>query len=185
MWLTTFGWRVSGEMPESPHAVLIANPHTTNWDGVFMIATAWVFRIKLHWIGKRSLTSGPFGAILRNFGAVGIDRTKPGGQVGQVALRIREADGMFLAIAPAATRSKREFWKSGFYHIAQEAGVPIVPAFVDWGTKHGGVGPAITTTGDIVADMAQIRAFYDGMKGKFPDQQTPILLREEADHADA
>lgn len=172
-------------MPESPHVVMIANPHTTNWDGVFMIATAWVFRIKLHWIGKRSLTSGPFGAVLRNFGAVGIDRSKPGGQVGQVANRIRESKGMFLAIAPSATRSKREFWKSGFYHIAQEAGVPVVPAFVDWGAKRCGVGPAVTTTGNIIADMEQIRAFYADMEGKYPDKQTPILLREEAEAANS
>jgi len=183
LWLTSFGWRLSGRLPTDKRLVLIAAPHTTNWDGVFMIATAWVFRIKLHWIAKQSLVSGPFGFVLRSFGAVGVDRSKPVGQVQQVAERIRESDGMFLAIAPSGSRSLREHWKSGFYHIACEAGVPIVPSFLDWGAKHSGVGPAIHPTGDIHADMDAVRAFYDGMKGKYPERQTPVRLREEAQAA--
>ena len=181
IWLRSFGWRTSGELPDTPRVVLIAAPHTTNWDGAFMIATAWVFRIKLHWIAKKSLVSGPFGGILRTLGAVGVDRNKPVGQVEQVAERIRESDGIFLAIAPSGTRSYREHWKSGFYWIALEAGVPIVPSFLDWGNKHSGVGPAIETTGDIVKDMDQIRAFYDGMTGKYPKKQNPIRLKEETE----
>jgi len=88
---------------------------------------------------------------------------------------------MFLAIAPSGTRSLREHWKSGFYHIALEAGVPIVPSYLDWGTKTAGVAEMIVPTGDIVRDMAHFRAVYEGMRGKFPEKQTPIRLKEERD----
>lgn len=176
------GWDTIGAFPPNePRLVLIACPHTTNWDGAAMIAAAWVFRVKLHWIAKDTLTKGLLGAILRRFGAVGVDRSKPGGQVQQVAARMRAADRMFLAIAPSGSRSRREFWKSGFYHIAMAADVPVVPAFVDWGNKRVGLFDAIKPSGDLVADMDKFRALYTGMKGKFPENQAPLRLREELD----
>ena len=179
LWLGACGWTVEGELPRVPKAILIAAPHTTAWDGPFMLAVAWVFRLKLNWIAKHTLFVGWQGPVLRWLGALPIDRRAPQGQVADVAQRIREADGIILAIAPEGTRAQTELWKSGFYHIAREAQVPILCGFLDYRRKVGGVGPAFIPTGDIEADMDRIRAFYRGITGMKPDGFAEPRLREE------
>jgi 1-acyl-sn-glycerol-3-phosphate acyltransferase len=181
IWVTLTGWQVVGDLPQQRRVVMIAAPHTSNWDAVVMVAAAWVFRLRLNWIGKKTLFRGLIGVFLRSVGGLPIDRSKPGGQVVQVADLIERSDRMYLAIAPAGTRSKRPHWRSGFYHIALAAGVPIVLGFIDWGSHRVGVGEVFEPSGDLTADIDHIRAFYDGMKGKDPSQQTPILLKEEID----
>jgi 1-acyl-sn-glycerol-3-phosphate acyltransferase len=90
-----------------------------------------------------------------------------------------ETSSLVLVVPTEGTREKTDYWKSGFYHIARQAGVPIVPSFLDFGRKRGGFGPALQMSGDVRADMQYFRDFYAGMEGRFPDQFGPIRLREE------
>jgi 1-acyl-sn-glycerol-3-phosphate acyltransferase len=178
-YLKAFGWTIEGELPADNKAVIIAAPHTSNWDLPFMLGAAWVFDLKLNWLGKHTLFEGPFGSFMTWLGGLPIDRRARHGAVAQTSEHIRKRDAIYLAIAPSGTRSKTECWKSGFYHIARESKVPIVLGFLDFERKVAGVGPAIRPTGDIKADMDRIRAFYRDVGGKKPELVTPIVLREE------
>ncbi|MBX3182353.1 MAG: 1-acyl-sn-glycerol-3-phosphate acyltransferase [Polyangiaceae bacterium] len=180
-YLKRAGWTVSGELPDSPKAVVIAAPHSSNWDLPFMLAVAWTFRMQLNWLGKHTLFEGPGGGLMRRLGGIPVDRRARHGLVEQVATRIREADSMYLAVAPSGTRTGNTRWKSGFYHIAREAGVPIVLGFLDYGRRVGGVGPSLMPSGDVRADMDRIRAFYADIRGHDGKLATGIELAEERD----
>ena len=158
---------------------IIASPHTPTGT-VHMQAVAWALGVRLSWMTKHTLFKWPFRRFLRAVGAVPVDRTKRSDTVGQIARQITESDGMYLAIAPAGTRARRDFWKSGFYHMAHAAGVPVVCGFLDFKRRRGGCGPVIELTGDRKADMDRIRAFYDGIEGRHPELHTPVLLRDES-----
>ncbi len=175
-WLRAHGWRAAGQVPDIPRMVLIAAPHTTNWDLAFMLAIAWDLGFEVKWIGKHTLFQGPMGPLMRWTGGLPIDRRKRANQVEQAAAAIRGADRILLAIAPEGTRSRVGHWKSGFYHIALAAKVPILCGYLDYGNKVGGLGPLIEPTGDIDADFAKLRAFYGPIQGKFPQNTGPIEL---------
>lgn len=178
------GWRIEGELPRGvTQGVMIAAPHTTNWDLPYMLATAYVFRVRLNFLGKHTLFEGIQGPFMRWLGGIPVDRRAPHGLVGQVVRRFAERKGMLLAIAPAGTRSRAPHWKSGFYHIAHEAQIPIVCGFLDFRRKVAGVGPAIIPTGDVRADMDRIRAFYADKTGRRPEATTPVRLESELDPA--
>ncbi|MBM4360613.1 MAG: lysophospholipid acyltransferase family protein [Deltaproteobacteria bacterium] len=182
-YLAVFGWKLEGEMPPLRKAIFIAAPHTSAWDAPFMLAVAWSFRMRLSFIAKHTLLEGLKGPFMRWLGAVPVDRRAPLGQVAQIVLRMNESDGMFLAIAPEGTRSLAEHWKSGFYRMAVGANVPIVCGFLDYERKVGGLGPVFVPSGDIVADMERIRAFYEPIRGCKPDQFATPRLREELESA--
>ncbi len=164
-------------MPD--RCVIIAAPHTTNWDFPLMLAHARVCGVKLSWLGKDSLFRGPMGPIMRRFGGVAIDRSAPGGMVAALAKELNERPVLRLLVPAEGTRLKTEYWKSGFYRIAQQADVPLVLSFLDRSTRSGGFGRAFRLTGDVRADMDVIRAFYDGKTGLKADRVGPIRLREE------
>ncbi len=178
-YLKRFGWTTSGALPECGKGVIIAAPHSSNWDLPFMLAVAWEFQMKLNWLGKHTLFEGPSGALMRRLGGIPVDRRARHGLVEQVATRIREADSMFLAVAPSGTRTGNTKWKSGFYHIAREAQVPIVLGFLDYGRRIGGLGPSLMPSGDVRADMDRIRAFYADIRGHDGKLATGIELTEE------
>ena len=179
LWLWAFGWTVTGDLPDSKKYVLIAAPHTSNWDFPFMIAVAAVFRVRVSWMGKDSLFKHPLGGILRRMGGIPIDRSKPSGVVLQVVRMVKHADALALVVPPSGTRKKRDYWKSGFYWIAHTAKVPIVCAYLDFGQKRAHVGLSFTPTGDVKADMDRIREFFSGVQAKYPELTTRIRLREE------
>ena len=179
-YLTLAGWEVEGELPDVPKFVIIAAPHTSGWDLPYMISVAWVFRIQLSWLGKHTLFEGAKGSFMRWLGGIAVDRRKSNGVVGQIVDRFADTERLFLAIAPEGTRRRADLWKSGFYHMAKDANVPIVCGFLDFGRKVGGVGPAIVPTGDIAADMARLRAFYEGIEGRKPECVGDIRLAEES-----
>jgi 1-acyl-sn-glycerol-3-phosphate acyltransferase len=180
LWMKVFGWKVSGRAPVGyPRVVLIAYPHTSNWDFVHMIGAAWLFRYRLSWMGKHTLFKGLFGKFMVFMGGIAVDRRSPQGLVGQVADKINAADRIILAVPPSGTRKRSEHWKSGFYWIAHEAGVPIVPCFLDYGGRHLGMGEPFIPTGDFESDFPKLRAFYNGMTGKYPEDQTPLLTKSE------
>ncbi len=179
-WL--FLWRfdaVARDEPVPAKCVMIAAPHTTNWDFPLTLALAKVNGVKISWLGKRSLFKGPMGPIMRGLGGVAVDRNAPGGMVASLAGEFERHEQLALVVPAEGTRSKTDYWKSGFYRIAEQAKVPIVLAFVDKSTRTGGFGPAIEVTGDVAADMDRMRAFYQGKTGLKRGRFGPIRLKEE------
>jgi 1-acyl-sn-glycerol-3-phosphate acyltransferase len=160
------GWTIEGDWPSLDKAVLVAAPHTSNWDGINMLAAAAWFRVKLSWMGKKSLTQGPFGGLIKWLGCVPVDRSASHDLVKAMGQAFANSSAMILAIPPEGTRSLAEQWKSGFYHIAVQAEVPIILSVLDYGTKTIRIAAIITPTGDYEADLAKIQAYYRGAKGK-------------------
>ena len=179
LWLRVFGWRVEGRLPDAPKTVVIAAPHTSNWDLPHMLAVAYTLGVRPAWLGKRELFVGPFGLLFRLLGGVPVDRSKRANLVQQVADRFADVDRLFLVIPPSGTRSRAPHWRSGFYHIARAAGVPIVCAYLDYRRKAGGIGPVLAATGNVSVDMEKLRAFYAGVTGRYPERTTPVRLAEE------
>jgi 1-acyl-sn-glycerol-3-phosphate acyltransferase len=174
------GWRIEGVRPEQRRFVMIAAPHTSNWDFPYMLAFAAVYDLDVRWLGKHSLFIPPLGWVLRLLGGVPVIRHKNKSLVADMIDTFNEMEDIALAVPTEGTRTKAEYWKSGFYHIARGAQVPIVPSYLDYSKKCGGFGPALMPTGDLRADMDYFRSFYEGKAGKFPENFGPIRLREEA-----
>ncbi|HQZ35486.1 MAG TPA: 1-acyl-sn-glycerol-3-phosphate acyltransferase [Ilumatobacteraceae bacterium] len=176
-------WRIKAVERAEPmpkKCVIIAAPHTTNWDFPLMLALAKVTGVKVSWLGKRSLFNGPMGSIMRRLGGVAVDREAAGGMVASLAAEFDQHEQLAVVVPAEGTRSKTDYWKSGFYRIAEQAKVPIVLAFVDTSTRSGGFGPAIEVTGDLVADMDTMRGFYEGRTGLKAGRFGPIRLKEES-----
>lgn len=180
LFLRLFGWRVEGRFPSLPKAVLIAAPHTSNWDFPFMLACAYVLDLRPMWLGKQQMFRWPFGGLMRWLGGLPVDRSRSDDLVRQAVERFAAAPSLLLLVPPAGTRSMAPHWKSGFYHIASGAGVPIVCTFLDYRHRVGGIGCTVIPSGDLGADMGLIRAFYAGVTAKYPEQSTPVRLREES-----
>ena len=170
--LGIFGWRMEGQMPDIPKCVMIAAPHTSNWDMVVMLFFAFAFSTKLYFMIKDAVFRWPFGGFFRWLGGIPIDRTKSNGVVGQSIEAFQNNERLVLVVPPSGTRAKVMRWKTGFYHIATGAGMPIVLGFLDYGRKRGGVGPLISPTGNIEADMKEISDFYSGITAKYPEKST-------------
>ena len=164
------GWRVRGDWPADPKCVVIAAPHTSNWDGIWMIAAAAAWRIRLRYMGKKSLTTGPFGWLVKWTGCIPIDRSQSNDLVAAMKANYAAADSLILAVPPEGTRDAVQKWKSGFYHIAVGAGVPITFAVMDYASKSVSLPATFWPTGDYAADLSIIQGFYAEAKGKFPDQ---------------
>ncbi len=171
-----FGWKVEGEPPADPKCVVIAAPHTSNWDGVYMLAVAWAMGMRISWMGKHTLFKGWRGPVLAALGGIPVDRRARHDVVEQMVQRFAESEALLLAIPPEGTRKRTEQWKSGFYWIAQGAHVPIYLSFLDYGRKVAGIGPSFVPSGDVEADVAKLKAFYGPLKGKFPENFGPIEL---------
>lgn len=162
------GWKVEGELPRgATKAVLIAAPHTSNWDLPYTLMVAFALRLNIYWMGKQSIFKPPFRGVMRWLGGIPVNREQSTNLVAASVAAIRAADGpLQLIVPPEGTRSKTRYWKTGFYHIAVGAQVPIVMAYMDYHEKRSGLGPVFTPTGDVEADMAAIKAFYAPFKGK-------------------
>lgn len=173
------GWKLEGELPVPAKYVLIASPHTSNWDGVLMVALATLYRIELSWLAKHTLFRWPFGWLLRRTGGIPVDRRGRHDMVKMAAGLFSERTALALAVPPEGTRRRVEYWKSGFYHIARSANVPIVLGYLDYGRRRAGFGPALLPSGDVCADMDIIRAFYSDKQGCHPELTTTPRLREE------
>lgn len=166
------GWKIEGQLPEHARkCVFIAAPHTSNWDLPMTLMVAFALELRPRWMGKASIFNWPFGGVMRWLGGIPVDRSKSNNLVESSAEAIRNADEpLQLIVPPEGTRSKTRHWKTGFYYIAQSAQVPIILAYMDYETKRSGMGPLFEPTGDIDADMARIKAFYQPFKGKNADQ---------------
>lgn len=185
-WLLIWRWKAVPPPVEVPdRCVVIAAPHTSNWDFPLTLALARVSGVPIRWLGKHQMFRGPAGPIMRALGGVPVDRSAPGGLVASLAAEFARRDRLVLVVPAEGTRSRTEYWKSGFYRIAEAADVPILCCFVDRATRTGGLGPVIRPSGDLRADMDVIRAFYDGKVGIRPEYFGPVRLREEERDDDA
>jgi 1-acyl-sn-glycerol-3-phosphate acyltransferase len=185
-YLDSIGWTVRNDVPDDVDKfVIIAAPHTSNWDFPITMAVARQIDMKFYWVGKHTLFEpAPVGRFMKSLGGIPIDRRKSQNFVEQIAEAFDEADAMALGIAPEGTRSKREYWKSGFYYIAREAGVPIALGFLDYGKKVGGLGPLVDSSLPKKVVMDKIRDFYDGIEGHRPENYTKPRLRNEEEDGD-
>jgi 1-acyl-sn-glycerol-3-phosphate acyltransferase len=158
--LRMMGWRLVGAIPDLPKMVLIGGPHTSNMDGVIAIIALTTLGLRASTMIKDSAFHGLLGIVLRWFGAIPINRRSPKGVVGQTVDAFNDNAQFLLVIAPEGTRSAPKEWKRGFYHVAQNAGVPIVPAGADYKRKTVTFGPPLTPSGDYEADLRKLLEFY-------------------------
>ncbi|MCF8146984.1 MAG: lysophospholipid acyltransferase family protein [Sulfuritalea sp.] len=170
--LKATGWKVQGQLPANGRkSVLIAAPHTSNWDLPYTLMVAFALRLNVYWMGKQSIFKPPFRGVMLWLGGIPIQRESANNVVEASIAAIQNAVGpVQLIVPPEGTRSKARYWKTGFYYIALGANVPIVMAYMDYARKESGLGPVFEPTGNIEADMATIQAFFKPFTGKNPDQ---------------
>ncbi len=164
--LRLFGFRFEGNLPNVPRVVIAVAPHTSNWDFVIGVAAMWALDLRLVWFGKHTIFRWPFGMLLRAMGGIAVNRSESSGIVGEVVKAFGAGERMWFALAPEGTRSKVERFKSGFLHIAQGAGVPVLLAYLDYANKVVGFGPLLDPSGDVAEDLLYVETFYRGVQGK-------------------
>jgi 1-acyl-sn-glycerol-3-phosphate acyltransferase len=170
-------WQTVGHVPTS--GILVGAPHTSSWDWVAMLLLTWRDGVQARVLIKRELFRGPLGLLLRATGGIPLDRRNPGETIRTLLAEAEVAEQFLLVLAAEGTRDKGEFWKSGFYRIAQQTGLPITLGFIDGPSRTMGFGPTFTPTGDMAADMDGVRAFYADKHGIHPELRTEPRLREE------
>jgi 1-acyl-sn-glycerol-3-phosphate acyltransferase len=166
--LDAMGWRIEGEFPPQPKLVVIVAPHTSNWDFIVGILAVFAIGIRVRFLAKDTLFRGPLGWFMRWCGGMSVNREAPQGLVPQVVDAIEKSERIFLAITPAGTRSSTKPWKSGFYHIAVAARVPILPVIFDGPNRAIRFLPAFEPSGDYEADLPKLLAIYAGVRGIKP-----------------
>lgn len=164
-----FGWRVEGVLPNSRKLMVIGAPHSSNWDWILTIATAYALGVRISWMAKHTLFRKPFGGVMRWLGGVPIDRRASQGTVSQAVEGFQKCDELILCITPEGTRRKVREWRQGFYHIAYGADIPVVAAAFDYGRKRVHFGPVFKPSGNLEEDLPIIKAYYDGVKPKNPE----------------
>jgi len=176
--LKILGYKWVGWRPDAPKGVITAAPHTSNWDYFYTMLFSFAIDIPIAVLIKDPWFFWPVGVFLRWLGGVPVDRGKRTNLVDEMINAFNKREFMYMVITPEGTRKKAKYWKTGFYFVAQGAGVPILPAFMDYKNKQGGFGPIIPVTGDLEADFAKIQAFYQQQM-----DVTFILKPKEEAHA--
>jgi 1-acyl-sn-glycerol-3-phosphate acyltransferase len=160
------GWTIEGDFPDVPKLVLLAAPHSSAWDAIWGLAAKLAMGVDIAFLAKAELFRGPIGWILRGLGGIPVDRKRAQGAVDQAAASIRNSERMWFVLAPEGTRRRVEHWKSGFWHIARAADVPVFCAWFHYPDRKIGLGQLFDMTGDLKADMARIREYYRPYVGK-------------------
>ncbi len=177
-WFKLKGWKVGETIPdEIRKAVVIAAPHTSNWDFVYALATFRILGIRVNYLIKREGYRFPLKSLLDNTGAIPVDRSRKHNLVDNLAERLDKAENLYLMVPAEGTRKKVTRWKSGFYHAALKAGVPLMLGYLDYKNKVAGFGKPVHLTGDKEKDMAFIREFYRPIEGKHPENFDPESIR--------
>lgn len=179
--LKLFGWKVDATFPESGKYVMIIAPHTSNWDFPIGMLAAKILKLDVHYLGKHTLFEGPFGWLFRMLGGIPVYRDEVRNVSQQMADRFNESERLVLCIAPEGTRSRTEYWKMGFWHIASAARVPIAMAYIDYPSKTVGGGEHFMPGEDMETDLQRIRDFFRGRQGRHPENQGPIRARPTGD----
>ena len=158
------GWRVTGIIPDIPRMVIIVAPHSSNWDFVIGVAAKLAMRLRVKYLGKDSLFRFPLGIVMRRLGGIPVDRSSSNAMVGSIVAEFQKRRRMILAVAPEGTRRRVERWRTGFYHIARGAGVPIVPVALDWDARAIRIGDPFAITDDAEADLSRLRGWFAGFR---------------------
>ena len=174
--LKILGWKKVGSLPDTSKYVIVIAPHTSNWDVFYGVILTFAFKLDVYFMAKKELFQWPFGPIVKLLGGMPIDRSASGNTVDHVIRKYAEHERLVIAIAPEGTRSKEKYWKTGFYHIAAGARVPILLGYLDYATKTGGAGPLIMPSGVIEKDMQTIGKFYGTVTGKYADKTGPVSI---------
>lgn len=170
-------WRAVGQPPAK--GILVGAPHTSNWDWVLTMLLAWTNDVQIRLLVKQEFFRGPLGPLLRATGGVSIDRESPAATIRAQLADAKDDETFLLGIAAEGTRSKVDYWKSGFYRISQQTGLPITLAFLDAPSRTVGFGPTFAPSGDIRGDMDRIREFYADKRGINPELAGEPRLRDE------
>jgi|TARA_A100001011_G_scaffold225719_1_gene233746 1-acyl-sn-glycerol-3-phosphate acyltransferase len=171
--LSIFGWRVKGSISEdfsNQKLVVIVAPHTSNWDGIFGVATVAGLDAKITFIGKHTAFRYGLGAFLRYMGGIPVDRSKPGGIIRDAIDQIKKIDGSLIAMSPEGTRSKVKEWKTGFLRIAKELNTNIIPASLDFAKKEILLGKAFVPSGNNEEDIRALKEYYSVFTAKHPEK---------------
>lgn len=168
------GWTPVGDLPTADKVVFVAAPHTTNWDGFWLLVYKITLDVEVHFLAKHTLFWWPLGPVLRALGAIPIDRSISASTVQQVVDVFAGRDKFWFALAPEGTRKWQPYWKTGFYQIAKSANVPLVLAFIDYKKKHLGIGISLPDGRTMQQDLQAIREFYAPFTGHRPERQGPI-----------
>jgi len=179
--LRLFRWRVIGVRPTAPRFVIIVAPHTSNWDFPVGLACGYGAGLLSRWpygfFIKAELFRGPLVPVFRSLGGIPIDRSAPHEAVQRSVEILRRRKRYALVITPEGTRRRTEHWHSGFYHIARNAGLPVVPVCFDYGRRECRIGPATELTGDTERDLDVFRRFYADPRARHPERFGPIRFR--------
>ena len=170
------GWEMAGELPAEKRAVVIAVPHTSNWDGFWALVYKVAAQLDIHFFAKQSLFWFPLNILLRALGGVPLDRKRAGSAVDRAIEMFRTNDSFYFGLAPEGTRSRVDHWKSGFYRIAEGADVPVVLGFLDYGKRQIGIGPTLKLSGDWHKDLDFCRDFYSNIEGRWPEKAGPVTF---------
>jgi len=170
------GWEIIGEVPSLDKAVYIAAPHTSNWDGFWLLVAKTALRLEARFLAKHTLFWWPLGALLSWFGAIPIDRSHGAEVVPQLVETFNKSAHFCLALAPEGTRKWMPHWKTGFYRIAVEADVPIVLGFIDYRSKKMGIGGVYKPSGDPDKDLEYLHNFYAPFTACRPENRGPIAF---------
>ncbi|MEE4272220.1 MAG: lysophospholipid acyltransferase family protein [Thermoanaerobaculales bacterium] len=160
------GWRFDGAIPDVPKGVVIVAPHTSNWDFPLGVAAMFALGLRVTFLGKHTLFGRALGPTMRWLGGIPVDRSAPSGVVGETVRLFNDREKMILALSPEGTRSNVKRWKTGFYRIAVDGGVPIIPVAFDWGARCIWLGQCFEPTGNVVVDLRALEAFYEGIHGR-------------------
>lgn len=172
------GWKLVLNLPPTEKYVMVGAPHTSNWDLWYALLIMYGGGIRFNWLGKDSLFRfWPLSWLLRRLRGLPVNRRSRTNLVQQVVNLFAERDNLIVAIAPEGTRSRATGWRTGFYYMALGAQVPIAFGYIDYRTKTLGVGGSLLPSGDLEADFAQIKAFYDEKQGRWPALQGEVVLK--------
>ena len=164
--LARLGWRSEGRLPDEPKLVAIVAPHTSNWDFPLGLLVKWALALRASFLGKHTIFRPPLGWFMRQWGGIPVDRRASHNVVSQMVDEFRRRDKLLLVIAPEGTRKHVGAWKTGFYHIAEGARVPIVCVAFDWGRRVIRFGPTLRPHGDVDREVTELRQSFDGVRGK-------------------
>jgi 1-acyl-sn-glycerol-3-phosphate acyltransferase len=175
--LRVSGWTAVGGELDEPKAVIIAAPHTSNWDAVWALVYKVAVGLDVRFFAKHSAFWFPLGTLLRGMGGIALDRGRAGSAVSQAIEMFHTEESFYFGLAPEGTRANVPCWKSGFYRIAVAANVPVVPGFLDFGTRRIGLGEPVTLSGDQDADLEVFRALYKDVRGRHPEKTGTISFQ--------
>ncbi len=177
LFLKIMGWKLVGKVPkEVKKAVMVCAPHTSNWDFPFALASFTISGLKVNYFIKKSWFFFPMNFLFKATGGVPVDRSKKHGMVDSMTVLLKESNEMIVVVPAEGTRSWVPKWKTGFYHIAKAAQVPLVLGFVDFKNKEVGFGPLYNLSGDFEKDMSRIQEFFKDKTPKFPNKYNPQIF---------